>query len=141
MKNRTFATLGLLALLATTSAFGQSRQTADIPFEFRVGNTVMPAGQCEARQSASGVPNMLILKCWPGRGVVAVSILTEKVGRYEARNEAELVFHKYGETYFLSAVWPLSGVGSALPTSKSERETALRAALASTSQVVLLARR
>jgi|SRR5208283_2765034 len=141
MKNRTSATLGLLALLATTSAFGQPRQTADIPFEFRVGNTVMPAGQCEARQSAYGVPNELILKCWAGKGVVAVSILTQKVGRYEARNEAKLVFHKYGGTYFLSAVWPASGVGSALPISKSERETTLRAALTSTSEVVLLARR
>jgi hypothetical protein len=73
MKNRTSATLGLLALLATTSAFGQPRQTADIPFEFRVGNTVMPAGQCEARQAAHGVPNVLLLKCWAGKGVVAVS--------------------------------------------------------------------
>jgi hypothetical protein len=34
MRNRSFATLGVLALLAAASAFGQSRLRYDIPFEF-----------------------------------------------------------------------------------------------------------
>ncbi|MGO9240586.1 MAG: hypothetical protein ACLQBJ_07215 [Bryobacteraceae bacterium] len=141
MKNKAFATLGLLTLLATVSAFGQSGPTANIPFEFHVGNTVMPAGQYEVLQNAYRMPDVLVLQCGAGKSLVTVSILTHKVGNYEARNEGKLVFNKYGETYFLSAVWPASGAGSALPTSKSERETTLRAALPPTTQVVLLARR
>jgi hypothetical protein len=72
-----------------------------------------------------------------------VRFQTHQIGSYAARNEpSKLVFNKYGDKYFLSSVWmPGRGVGNALPTSKTESETALRAALAPTSQVVLFARR
>ena len=45
MKNRSFATLGILALLAAASAFGQQKLRYDIPFEFHFPDAVMPAGQ------------------------------------------------------------------------------------------------
>jgi hypothetical protein len=139
MKNRTFATLGLLALLATVSAFGQQRMKIDIPFEFSTGSTVMPAGQYTvAQESQSGFTNLACYAC-----KVDVRFQTHQIGSYAARNEpSKLVFNKYGDKYFLSSVWmPGRGVGNALPTSKTESETALRAALAPTSQVVLFARR
>ena len=47
MRTRSFATLGTLALLAAASAFGQQRLRADIPFEFNVAGTVLPAGNYE----------------------------------------------------------------------------------------------
>ena len=140
MRNRTFATLGLLALLATASAFGQQhRGTFDIPFEFSTGGKVMPAGQYELIQ-ATGLRSMELTCSACPAGVLFV---THPVGSYDRRiSEARLVFNKYGDRYFLSSVsWPPSGVGSALPTSKTEHEAALRAALAPTSQVVLVARR
>jgi len=137
MKNRTFATLGLLALLATVSAFGQQRITVDIPFEFSAGATVIPAGQYTVTQDLrSGMTNIVCSAC-----KVDVRFLTHQVGSYTTPGESKLVFNKYGDTYFLASVWTSSGVGGALPTSKTERETGLRAALTPATQVVLVARR
>ena len=139
MKNRAFATLGLLALLATASAFGQQRMTVDIPFEFSTGTAVMPAGQYSVTQSLdSGRISLACDACQ-----VSGRFLTHAVGSYTALNESgRLTFNKCGDTYFLASVWlPGSGVGSALPTSRNERETALRASLTPTNQVVLVARR
>ena len=50
MKTTITTTLGagLLALLAAGSAFGQQRLTADIPFEFRLADKVMPAAHFAA---------------------------------------------------------------------------------------------
>jgi hypothetical protein len=45
MRIVSFATLGSLALLLAASEV-----TADIPFEFQVGNVIMPAGHYEIRQ-------------------------------------------------------------------------------------------
>ena len=137
MKNKTLATLGLLALLATASAFGQPSIPFDIPFEFSTGATVMPAGHYTITQAAqSGLKH---LECYDCK--VNVLLLTRRIGSSPMGREPKLVFNKYGDTYFLSAVWSPDGEGSALPESKIEHETALRAALTPTTQVVLVARR
>ena len=139
MKNRTFATLGLLALLATASAFGQERMRFEIPFEFSTGTTAMPAGEYTVTQSEqSGLTNLACYTC-----KVNVRFITHQVGSYSTRDgSSKLVFHKYGDKYFLSSVWKSgSGIGHALPTSNAEREVSLSASLAPPSQVVLFALR
>jgi len=140
MRNRTFATLGLLALLATASAFGQQhRGTFDIPFEFSAGGKSMPAGQYEVTQ-ATGLGSMELTCSACKAGVLSV---THAVGSYDTSiSESRLVFNRYGDRYFLSSVsWPGSGVASTLPKSKIERHFVVEASLAPTSQVVLVARR
>ncbi|MGO9240267.1 MAG: hypothetical protein ACLQBJ_05605 [Bryobacteraceae bacterium] len=139
MKNRTFATLGLLALLATASAFAQQhRGTFNIPFEFSTGDKVMPAGQYEVSQPIG--LGSVELSCSAHK--VGVLFLTRPVGSYDVRiNESRLVFNKYGDRYFLSSVsWP-GYIGSALPISRIERDFVVQASLAPASQVVLVARR
>jgi hypothetical protein len=37
-------------------------------------------------------------------------------------NEAKLVFHRYGDTYFLAEVWNGNDIGKELPKSKAEKE-------------------
>jgi hypothetical protein len=140
MRNRSFATLGLLALLAAVSAFGQQRLTADIPFEFHLANTVMPAGHYDVTLSAPDMQGVLSVDCVTCSA--RAFALTHKVGGgYSASTEGRLVFDKYGDTYFLSQVWsPGYAQGGALPTSKTEREIARTAPPAETSQI-LLARR
>lgn len=139
MRNRAFATLGFLALAAAFSAFGQSRMTFDVPFEFSTGTAVLPAGHYEVSQlSDSGRIELACDAC-----NVHVRLLTHAIGNYNAPSEStRLVFNKYGNTYFLSSVWSTgSGVGSALSSTKAERETALRASLTPRNEVVLVARR
>jgi len=124
-------------LLATVSAFGQQRMRINIPFEFNAGATVIPAGQYTVTQDLrSGMTNLACSACQ-----VDVRFLTHQIGSYTTPGESKLVFNKYGNTYFLASVWTSSGVGGALPTSRTERETALRASLTPATQVVLVARR
>jgi len=51
MRKTSFSTSVLPVLVAAVSAFGQQGMTFDIPSEFRVGNTMMPACQYTVSQS------------------------------------------------------------------------------------------
>jgi len=131
------ATLGLLALLATGSAFGQQGMTFDVPFEFRVGTSVMPAGEYKVTQSLnSGLTDIACEAC-----KVDVRVLSHTGGGNNAPNQSRLVFNKYGDRYFLSSVWQSgTDLGRVLPVSGAERELARRASPPPTSQVVLARR-
>jgi len=59
MTKRSFATLGTLALLAAASAFGQQRIRVDIPFEFHLAGTVLPAGQYEVNVGAHNMQSLV----------------------------------------------------------------------------------
>ncbi len=124
MRNRTFATLGILALLAAASAFGQQRVSFDIPFEFHFANAVMPAGHYAADVSAGTTQSLLSLDCHTCQA--HASVLTFKIGGgIDVPTEGRMVFNKYGDTYFLSEVWSSGRAqGSGLGKSKTERELA-----------------
>ncbi len=142
MRNRSFATLGVLALLAAASAFGQEGLRANIPFEFRIGTTVMPAGQYVVDRPVNGASGILSVQCHTCAAHVLVLVYNGRGGPKVARGEGRLSFNKYGDTYFLSSAWLFGdGSSSALPLSKAEREIGHSASLAQTSQVVLAARR
>jgi hypothetical protein len=125
MRNRSFATLGVLALLAAASAFGQSKVRYDIPFEFHFMDTVMPAGQYDVNVAFNNVRNLLSLECY-ACGAHGYTV-THGIGGGDNNlpDEGRLVFNKYGDTYYLSAVWaPGDPQGGALSKSKTEREIA-----------------
>jgi hypothetical protein len=124
MRNRSFATLGTLALLAAASAFGQQKLRYDIPFEFHFADTVMPAGQYEVNAAANNVRHFLSLECYTCQ-VHAYSTTFGIGGGGNLPDQGRLVFNKYGETYFLSEVWtPGDSQGGGLTKSKTESETA-----------------
>jgi hypothetical protein len=131
------ATLGLLALLATGSAFGQQGMTFDIPFDFRIGTSVMPAGEYKVTQFLnSGLTDIA-----SEARKVDVRVLTHVGGRNAAPNKSKLVFNRYGDRYFLSSVWQSgTDAGRVLPVSKVERELALRASPPRSSQIVVARR-
>jgi hypothetical protein len=56
---------------------------------------------------------------------------------------ARLVFHKYGDKYFLAQVWNADGTGTAVPVSKEERQItrSQEQAKANTAEVTLIAQR
>jgi len=137
MSKTSFATFSLLTLLAAGCAFGQQGMTFDIPFEFRVGTSVMPAGEYKVTHSLkSGLTGIVCDLC-----KVDVRILTRAGGRNGAPSESRLVFNRYGERYFLSSVWQAgTDVGRVLPVSKAERELALRASPPRMSQTVIARR-
>jgi hypothetical protein len=86
-----------MASLAATSANAQ-RPTlkANIPFDFTVGNTHMPAGEYTI---TSPFQEILVLRA----GGQTASIVTAR-GYAESKSGSELVFDKYGSEYFLHEV-------------------------------------
>ena len=116
------AILGLAAMLAAKPASAQSGvvMTAEIPFEFTVGKTKLPAGKYAVtmRSPSSGV--LLIQDDGWHRSVMT---LTDKAYASDTMNESLLVFHRYGDQYFLSRVWTSgSDIGCELHKSAAERE-------------------
>lgn len=131
--NRIFATVSSFALLTAGAALAQSsvRMTVDIPFEFRAGKTVLPAGRYDVHPQIS--PGVLSLRSYEGKTYAA--ILTNGVGGSAVQDKGKLVFNRYGDTYFLKAVWVAgSAEGRQLPQSKAEREIA-RASQASKTEI------
>jgi hypothetical protein len=134
MRNKSFATLGLLALLAATSAFGQDRLQFDVPFEFHFGKVVMPAGRYVVSPNYHETQGLAFVQC-SACGARAFA-MTFNAGENTESIKAHLVFRKYEDTYFLSSIWSRSGIGSGFSVSKAEQEISRRAALDGTSTVL-----
>ena len=140
MKNRGFATFGLLALLTAGAAFAQSGpqsgavMQADIPFAFHVGNNILPAGQYDVHPQV--VPGVLSIRCQNCKG--QATITTSPVSAKETPEAGKLVFHRYSETYFLSEVWtPGKMTARRVGISEAEREMARNSSPTSPVEVAL----
>jgi hypothetical protein len=123
MKNRVFATFSALTLLTSAAAFGQIRAVldADIPFEFHVGETILPAGHYEVRSGIT--PGVLSIRCFDCKA--GALVMASPVESGKASETGSLVFLQHNGTYFLSKVWTRgSAEGRELSPSKTERELA-----------------
>src|SRR6185436_15552989 len=99
MKNLLFAT-GLFVTFtgAILNAQG-ARLSANIPFDFQMGKTQMPAGEYNF-QRQSGV---LTVRAADGKH--AVMTLTSAASRREITAQPVVQFQRYGDSYFLSGLW------------------------------------
>ena len=123
-----FVTAGLLlamTIVAGVSAQAQSLQyklTANIPFDFTVGEKKLSAGKYSVgrAQETSGDK---VLQIRSTDGNVIVNRFSIPVVTFNPKNQGSLVFHRYGDDYFLSQIWPAgASTGRALPKSHAERE-------------------
>jgi hypothetical protein len=119
MKQLCLAT-GLFAAMACASLYAQSVDLrANVPFDFRMGKTLMPAGEYVIHHSSG------VLTVRARSGSPAVFQITCPESRRGAPGNGALVFNRYGDSYFLSKIWaPDSRDGLALLTSKREKELA-----------------
>ena|SRR5579872_4072569 len=119
MKRFAFAAVLLAAFMSTLAQSQTVDLRATIPFTFRVGATEMPAGEYLLHR----VGGAFVLREQHSNhaALIALTRSEYRSGRYEP---GELEFNRYGETYFLSKVWPpASATGIGLP--KTPRETEL----------------
>jgi hypothetical protein len=93
--------LGFLLALAAVSVHAQSSDTvtATIPFAFTVGGTNLQAGKYTVKP-ASGA---LLIQNEDGKS--SVMRMAGPISKNRASADTRLVFHRYGELYFLSEVW------------------------------------
>ena len=132
---KSFTGLTIIAVLAVATVAASAkpqpsiRVTADIPFEFSVGYKTMPAGEYAVLQLLSG--NGLLIQSRDGR--INVVRLSNAVETSKTQSHARLVFHRYGERYFLAEVWNGSDkTGRELL--RSDEEQNLQSELASNSK-------
>jgi len=110
---------GILAAVGCFSLHAQTiRVTATIPFEFQLGSNVMPAGDYSVTHSN----RVLTLRCETGAYKSAM-VFTNAANAEPASATSKLVFHRYGNEYFLAKVWSnASRAGAEIPPAKRERE-------------------
>jgi hypothetical protein len=95
---------------------------ASIPFDFWVGNKFVPSGNYLIQ--ASGGKTVLREE---GGAAVAAWLLGIPESRLTAPDYGELVFHRYGDQYFLAVVWtPNSHLGYSIPMTSREKTVARR---------------
>src|SRR5215218_6726979 len=88
-----------------------------IPFDFSVGDQQIAAGEYTIRSLND---EESVLRIGEGRrGAIVLTNAGRDKG--EGKGRARLVFHKYGDQYFLSAVWGADNQGRVLRESKRER--------------------
>jgi hypothetical protein len=116
-----FLAVGLFAALACSGLRAQTMDLrANVPFDFRLGEKVMPAGQYVIHHSDC----VLTVREQNG-GNATVIHLTQPTIRRDTPKTGQLVFNRYGENYFLSQIWsPYSKDGRSLMKSSREREVA-----------------
>jgi len=127
--HKAIALSGLLLLLTFSSAFGQSnRQTIiHIPFNFSVGEKSFTAGKYVIEQNRKDSDLVWAIRHKDNVGNALV--LTRPVRANETVEETRLVFHKYGDVYFLAEFWT-RGSNTGREIQISNREKSLEKTLA-----------
>ena len=115
-----FATVAALANV--TPAWAQDHLIARVPFAFSVGNASMPLDTYRLSRM-DGHPEMLFL-----RGDRTGTFVRTNETALPRRNDdaPSLVFHKYGDQYFLREVRWTGSARLDLPETKAERVAAER---------------
>lgn len=106
--------IGLTAISAQAQTFRNSH-TFTVPFEFNVGNDVLPAGQYTVF-----VENQTIrLRNNDGKAN-AIALAQRIAGAGDTEREVKLTFRRNGDRVYLSTVWLTDGVGRELKRQRRE---------------------
>jgi len=133
LKGFTMLVLIVTLALATAAVSANAQPTANrvvanVPFEFSVGYKTLPAGDYSV-QSIVSCDGLLIQSA---DGKVSALRLSDTTRQIKDKPKARLVFHRYGERYFLAEVWNgVEKAGRQLTKSQEERAIANELMLAS----------
>jgi hypothetical protein len=129
-------TMGLALIMGAAASAQSVHMRTVVPFNFMVGHTTFPAGPYELLSTGIG-DNVLLIRSLNSKGA-AFALSNSCESRYAA-SQTELVFHRYGDRYFLSEAWMIGhNTGRQLPASSWEVEVAKDFSM---SKVVLIAKR
>jgi len=125
----------MLPMLASAQLSSSDKVVTKVPFEFVVGNKTIPPGQCVVR---AATPDLKTITVRNGDANVSLFSNISPVETATAATAPALVFHRYGDRYFL---WGMKVEGTKtmyrLPETKAEME--LRAQNVPVSEEILLA--
>lgn len=116
------AVLAVVPALATAQFGGNVAIATQVPFEFTVGDRVVPPGKCIV-QAASTAADTILIRNYDTKLTLFSS--THIGETRQAPSTDELVFHKYGDRYFLSSI-RLEGTRIIYQVPESKQEVELR---------------
>jgi len=99
----------------------QYRIKVNIPFDFSIADKKLPAGNYSIGRAIQNSDNT-VLSILDGRGHTKEARMSIPVLASDPKNQATLVFHRYGDEYFLYQVWTAGETtGRQFPKSSAER--------------------
>lgn len=112
-----------LGLLMTAAAHAQSiHLKVNVPFTFTAGGVMLPAGKYDVISQGNGDKALWIRDFNSKAGALVLSISCESL---QPSLSSKLVFHRYGQRYFLSEVWIRGDtLGHQVPAGSREVEVA-----------------
>lgn len=134
------ATLSLLAVVGTGTARAQVTDAvvADIPFEFTVVNMTLPAGRYTVKPFGEMPGNLMAIVSEEGKILRMFTIESAQVN--EPPRDAELIFHRVGDHYFLYEIFEqANSLGVMIPKPRAERRLEKEAAVTGESSYVTVA--
>lgn len=126
MKKQAYTMIGALVfvtLLTISTARAQStnQSFADIPFEFSAANQSLPAGKYSL-SIVNPESDLKVMRIRSLDGKQSLILLMHSVNG-KTKEAAKLVFHRYGDRYFLAQAWtPADNIGMEAPKSRAERD-------------------
>jgi len=127
LKKKILSIVAALTLIVSVSIVGfaglSGRVTANIPFDFTVGNKEFKAGQYSVeRLFANNTSDALVIRSADNSD--AANFNVNRVSG-KGNSQARLIFRRYGNQYFLGQIFDGQGSeGFGLLKSKAERELA-----------------
>jgi hypothetical protein len=131
----TIVTMALMPLLATAQMGSAQKLTAQVPFEFTAGNQRIPAGACVV-QAANAFGTAVNIRSSDPKISMYAMLLNGDTQKGTPVNA--LLFHKYGNTYFLSGI-KLAGSQSTFELPQGKAEAELRAQNVHATEEIVLA--
>jgi len=93
---------------------------ADVPFQFHVRNTTLPAGRYMIHELEGS--DLTVMQISSADGKLSALFDVESAQAKTTPEKSELIFNKYGDSYFLSELFDEGNVdGSKLMTSREEK--------------------
>jgi hypothetical protein len=104
VKNNVLTIAMSVALLMSAAAQAQTtHMTITVPFGFTAGNVQLPAGEYDVKAvGAWGGATLSVHNVGSNAGTL---ILSTSCRSQTPTADAKLVFHRYGQQYFLAEVW------------------------------------
>ena len=134
MKRLVFAIFAV-AVVALPACAQSVSTVADVPFAFVAGNTTMPAGQYRIDAPAE---SLIVSLAGPGQSTHV--LVSNPDDARSSADKPELIFHRYGDQYFLSAIrTPFRS--REFPMSRLEVEVQKTASAKRASDLIVLAMR
>lgn len=123
-----FAIVLATAVISTQAQSLAYRIRVNIPFDFSIADKKLPAGQYSIGRARVNSDDT-VLSVLDGNGHSKELYVSIPVSSFSAKNKATLIFHRYGDQYFLYQVWSAGETtGRQFSRSSAEREILRRLA-------------